>query len=165
MDHVSHPRGPSSPATCQDPKRAFRWLEAAFGFAPSMALLDPAGHPAHAERGFGEHVLRAGGEWSENHASPAVPGGRNTRSVHLQLARGEGIDAHCARAREAGAKILQAPETQFYGDRTDRARDFEGHIWTFGVTVRDMTAVGRKPRGCVRLSGCRPSRRRRPVSD
>jgi hypothetical protein len=31
-----------------------------------------------------------------------------------------------------------APETQFYGDRTFRARDLEGHIWTFGQTVQEM---------------------------
>ena len=57
----------------------------------------------------------------------------------MQLAEGEDIDAHCAHARKAGAKIAQEPETQFYGDRTYRAKDPEGHIWTFGVTVRKMT--------------------------
>ena len=32
-------------------------------------------------------------------------------------------------------EILAEPETQFYGDRTYRARDPEGHIWTFAQTV------------------------------
>ena len=40
------------------------------------------------------------------------------------------------RARAAGAVILAEPEDQFYGDRTYRARDPEGHVWTFGQTVR-----------------------------
>ena len=44
--------------------------------------------------------------------------------------------------RAAGAEILQRPETQFYGDRTYRARDPEGHIWTFGQTVQDHDARG-----------------------
>jgi uncharacterized glyoxalase superfamily protein PhnB len=57
----------------------------------------------------------------------------------VQLAQGEDIDAHCERARAAGADILQEPQTQFYGDRTYRARDPEGHIWTFGVTETEMT--------------------------
>ena len=43
-------------------------------------------------------------------------------------------------ARAAGAKIIAEPETQFYGDRTYRAKDPEGHIWTFGVTVAVKTA-------------------------
>ena len=48
------------------------------------------------------------------------------------------IDRHCAHAREAGAEILTEPETQFYGDRSYRARDPEGHIWTFGQTVQQV---------------------------
>jgi len=32
--------------------------------------------------------------------------------------------------------ILQEPTDQLYGDRTYRARDPEGHVWTFGQTVR-----------------------------
>ena len=46
--------------------------------------------------------------------------------------------ARRVRARKAGAEILQAPETQFYGDRTYRARDPEGHIWTFAQTVEEI---------------------------
>ena len=30
------------------------------------------------------------------------------------------------------------PEDQFYGDRSYRARDLEGHIWTFGQTVAEI---------------------------
>jgi hypothetical protein len=30
------------------------------------------------------------------------------------------------------------PEDQFYGDRSYRAVDLEGHIWTFGQTMRDV---------------------------
>jgi uncharacterized glyoxalase superfamily protein PhnB len=57
--------------------------------------------------------------------------------VHVHLS--EGIDEHCARAKAAGAEIIADLETQFYGDRTYRARDPEGYIWTFGVTVQRMT--------------------------
>jgi uncharacterized glyoxalase superfamily protein PhnB len=49
------------------------------------------------------------------------------------------IDAHCAHARAAGAEIMMEPETQFYGDRSYRARDPEGHVWTFGQTVETLT--------------------------
>jgi hypothetical protein len=30
------------------------------------------------------------------------------------------------------------PENQFYGDRSYRARDIEGHIWTFAQTVEQI---------------------------
>lgn len=48
----------------------------------------------------------------------------------------DGLDARCERARAVGAAILQEPTDQFYGDRTCRLRDPEGHVWNFGQTVR-----------------------------
>ncbi|WP_321798116.1 VOC family protein [Caballeronia sp. J97] len=133
-------KGLSSALSYQDPKVAFRWLEAAFGFEPMFVLLDADEHLAHAEMSYGDSVVMIGTEWSEDHKSPRSVGGKNTQSVHVQLPEGEDIDAHCAHARAAGAAIIAEPQTQFYGDRTYRAKDPEGHIWTFGVTVQRMTA-------------------------
>jgi uncharacterized glyoxalase superfamily protein PhnB len=61
----------------------------------------------------------------------------NTQSVHVLLPGG--LDEHCERARAAGAVIAAEPEDQFYGDRTYRAVDPEGHGWTFAARVRDVT--------------------------
>jgi uncharacterized glyoxalase superfamily protein PhnB len=131
------PQGLSSAVCYQDPKAAFHWLEEAFGFEPLMVLVDKDGALAHSEMRFGHSVVMVGSEWTEKHRSPKSIGGLNTQTVHVQL--DTDIDAHCERARQAGATILQEPETQFYGDRTYRASDPEGHIWTFGQTVQKMT--------------------------
>ena len=69
--------------------------------------------------------------------SPASVGGANTSYVHVQLTGG--LDEHCERARAAGAVIAMEPEDQFYGDRTYRAVDPEGHRWAFSQHVRDVT--------------------------
>lgn len=42
-------------------------------------------------------------------------------------------DAHCARARAAGAEILEAPLDRDYGSREYVARDPGGHLWDFGT--------------------------------
>ena len=139
MADSHRPQGLSSALSYQDPKAAFRWLEEAFGFEPQLVILDADGHLAHSEMVYGHSVVMVGSEWSAEHKSPKSLGGQNTQSVHVQLAEGEDIDAHCERARGAGALILQEPQTQFYGDRTYRAKDPEGHIWTIGVTVRRTT--------------------------
>ncbi len=139
MSTDQRPKGLSSALSYQDAKAAIRWLETAFGFEPLFVILDDAGNLAHSEMGYGDSIVMVGNEWSDDHKSPRSLGGRNTQSVHVQLAPGEDIDAHCEHARAAGAEILQAPATQFYGDRTYRARDPEGHIWTFGVTVETLT--------------------------
>ena len=86
--------------------------------------------------------MAAASSWSAangraDHKSPASIGRKCTQTVHIHM--DENIDRHCERARAAGAEILAEPETQFYGDRTYRARDPEGHIWTFGQTVQAMT--------------------------
>lgn len=139
MTNFHRTKGLSSAVSYQDPKAAFRWLEAAFGFEPLFVIIDGDGNLAHSEMSYGNSVVMVGGEWSEDHKSPRSVGGKNTQSVHVQLARGEDVDAHCAHARAMGATILQEPQTQFYGDRTYRAADPEGHIWTFGVTVKELT--------------------------
>jgi uncharacterized glyoxalase superfamily protein PhnB len=138
MAELYRPKGLSSAVCYVDPKAAFRWLEEAFGFEPLFVILDENENLAHSEMTYGDSVVMVGSEWSENHRSPQNLAGKNTQTVHVQLARGEDIDAHCARAKAAGAEILQTPDTQFYGDRTYRARDPEGHIWTFGVTVSEV---------------------------
>ena len=140
---TDHPRskGLSSAVCYQDSKAAFRWLEEAFGFEPVFVLLDEQGSLAHSEMEYGNSTIMIGNEWSDDHRSPANLGGKNTQTVHVQLGRGEDIDAHCATARAAGAVVIAEPETQFYGDRTYRAKDMEGHIWTFGVTVADKSAA------------------------
>ena len=132
------PRPPFSPAlSYRDPGAAFRWLETAFGFEPLMVISDDKGEPVHMEMSHGDGVVMIGSEWTEDHKSPASVGGRNTQTVHVHLAAD--IDGHCERARAAGAVILMEPEDQFYGDRSYRARDPEGHMWTFSQTVHEMT--------------------------
>lgn len=119
------------------PWAALDWLEKAFGFERSMVITGTDGNLGHSEMRFGDGLVYVGSEWADYTASPASAGGKNTQSIHVQLK--DGIDAHCARARAAGAVILQEPADQFYGDRTYRARDPEGHVWIFGQAVRDVS--------------------------
>jgi uncharacterized glyoxalase superfamily protein PhnB len=121
----------------QDPRAALAWLEKAFGFEVFMLIEDGDGGIAHSEMRFGDAVVMIGREWTEDHKSPKSIGGRNTQSVHISVE--SDIDAHCERARAAGAEVLMEPETQFYGDRTYRCRDPEGHFWTVGQTVKEVS--------------------------
>lgn len=121
----------------RDPKAALKFLEAAFGFDLVMLIEDAEGNLAHSEMKFGDSLIMVGTEWTAQHKSPASIDGFNTQTVHIHL---EGdIDAHCERARGAGAEILMEPADQFYGDRTYRCRDPEGHFWTVGAPVRTVT--------------------------
>ncbi|MDE2488861.1 MAG: VOC family protein [Alphaproteobacteria bacterium] len=129
----------------RDPRAAIAWLERAFGFELHMLIEGPEGRLLHVEMRLGESLLMVGQEWTENHRSPASLGGKNTQSVHIQLT--SDLDAHCARARAAGAEILVEPATQPYGDRTYHCRDLEGHVWTVGQTVQEMTRADHEASG------------------
>lgn len=139
MDNSEPRPSISSALSYKDPKGALRWLEQAFGFEPSMVILGPNDELVHSEMRFGDGTIMVGSEWSPMHKSPANIGGLNTQTVHVQL--NEDVDGHCERARKAGATIAMEPTTQFYGDRTYRAVDPEGHIWSFGQTVQRMTSA------------------------
>ncbi len=124
----------------RDPKAALAWLERAFGFELSMLIEDPDGNAGgmHAEMSVGGRGrIMIGGEWADWVKSPASVGGANTCNIHVSLL--DGIDAHCAQARAAGADIIAQPSDQFYGDRTYRARDPEGHVWSFAQKVRQVS--------------------------
>jgi uncharacterized glyoxalase superfamily protein PhnB len=114
----------------KDPERSLEWLEEAFGFRTTMLIKDKDGSLVHSEMRFGDGLIYVGAEWADHTASPRSTGGKITQSTHVRLS--EGVDAHCERARAAGAEILREPEDQFYGDRVYTARDIEGHVWTFG---------------------------------
>ena len=57
----------------------------------------------------------------------------------------ESLDKHFRQAKESGAKILEEPQDQFYGDRRYATEDPEGHHWFFAQHVRDVAPEDMKP--------------------
>jgi uncharacterized glyoxalase superfamily protein PhnB len=124
----------------RDAKAALDWLTRAFDFEITMAIDGPDGDATqgHYEMGYeGLGRIMIGGEWNEWTRSPASGDGHVNSTTHVQVAHD--IDAHCERARAAGATVLVEPSDQFYGDRVYRCVDLEGHHWTFAMHVRDVT--------------------------
>ncbi len=123
----------------KDPIAAMKWLERAFGLETTTLLTDAQGNVGHAEMEFRGCSVSIGGEFGGpllggvQMKSPQNLGGSGSQFLRVELA--EGIDEHCERARAAGARIAAEPETQFYGARTYRALDLEGHVWNFNQTV------------------------------
>jgi uncharacterized glyoxalase superfamily protein PhnB len=148
---MNDPKSAITPvAFYREPMAALRWLEAAFGFETRLLLTDADGKVGHAEMSFRNCNIGIGGEWEGPQLgggrmrSPASLEGIGTQFMRLDLP-GD-LDAHCERARAAGAVITQEPEDQFYGARTYRARDPEGHIWNFSqegqaASSEEMTAA------------------------
>jgi uncharacterized glyoxalase superfamily protein PhnB len=135
----------------KDPMAALAWLEKAFGFERVMVITDKDGNLAHSEMRFAGGLIMVGSEWTDYVASPASAGGRNTQSIHVHLE--DGIDAHCERAKAAGAVIVRELENQFYGDRTYSARDVEGHVWSFGQNLHHVSREDAEKASGLKIEG------------
>jgi uncharacterized glyoxalase superfamily protein PhnB len=127
-----------------DAARAIDWLCEAFGFEVRMKVEGADGQIEHSELVFGEGLVMVGEcrpdkvEKMPYMRTPAEVGGGNTQNLMVYV---DDVEAHCARARKAGAKITKEPETTDYGEDywTDRGyacEDIGGHNWWFYQRLR-----------------------------
>jgi uncharacterized glyoxalase superfamily protein PhnB len=139
----------SSSALCYErAAEALDWLIRAFGFEVRLKVPGENGSVVHAELVFGEAVFMVGDlkpDKYPNRRAPTQAGGLNTQSIMVYV---DDIDAHCARARAAGASIVTEPTTTDYGEQywTDRGYecvDLGGHHWFFAERIRTSPAESR----------------------
>lgn len=113
----------------EDARAAVAQLEEAFGFRRLALYEADDGTVMHAELSYGNGAVMLGSKGREGVFSEAM---RGTGPVGTYVVV-QDVDAHCARAREAGAEILMEPTDQEYGARDYMARDLEGNVWSFGT--------------------------------
>lgn len=113
---------------------AIDWLASAFGFVERMRIPGPGGKTAHAEMRLADGVIMMGCPGPDYQNPKRL--GHVTQNLYVYV---DDVDAHFERARKAGAKILEEPKDQFYGDRRYGAVDPEGHNWYFVQHVRDVS--------------------------
>lgn len=132
----------SSAVYYEDAAKAIDWLSQAFGFEVRLKVEGEGGRIEHSELEFGEGLIMVGSTGGRPDRtfckSPRLLGGANTQGLCLCV---DDVDAHCARARAAGADITMEPEVHDYGeeywaDRVYEAVDPEGHHWFFMERVR-----------------------------
>ena len=129
----------------QDAAKAIDWLCKAFDFQVRLKVEADDGSVLHSEVTYGEGLIMVSDSkrsaekpaWGYR-KSPGEAGGANTQSLMVYV---DDVEAHCRRAREAGAKIVTEPETHDYGEEywTDRgyeAEDAGGHHWWFFQRLR-----------------------------
>lgn len=118
----------------EDAGAALDWLVSAFGFRERMRMPGPDGAVMHAEAELDDAVVLMGCPGPEY---------RNPKSTgvvsQVVLIYVDEVEAHCARAVAAGARVVAELEDKFYGDRSYTAEDPEGHQWTFAQHVRDVS--------------------------
>jgi uncharacterized glyoxalase superfamily protein PhnB len=111
-----------------DVREAVAWLSAAFGFVERLQI----GENHRSQLRVGEGAVIAADVRHEQRPP------REGEVTHSVVVRVDDVDAHCARARAHGARILMEPTDFEYGERQYAAADPAGHRWTFSETLDDV---------------------------
>ena len=114
-----------------DVGQAVDWLCGAFGFVERLRVPGPGGAIFHAQLNVGDGAImmgRRGGPFTS-------PRSGINQYVHVTV---DDVDRHCDRAKAFGAKILNGPANQPFGERQYTAEDLAGHWWTFSQHVADV---------------------------
>lgn len=121
----------------RDARSAIAFLDKAFGFRLDVCYPETGERVEHAELRYGNGAVMVGSV-REGAEGPTVP----APAPQALFVVVDDPDAHCERARAAGAEIAMEPTDQDYGSREYVAKDTEGNIWGFGTYWRD--AAGRE---------------------
>lgn len=134
----------SSAVYYEDGGAAIDWLCRAFGFEVRLRIEGEDGRIEHSELEYGEGLIMVGEprDTVASSRSPRQAGGANTQNLFMYV---DDVEAHCRRARDAGAVIVSEPTTHDYGedywaDRTYGCVDIGGHHWWFAERLRSPAA-------------------------
>jgi uncharacterized glyoxalase superfamily protein PhnB len=111
-----------------DVREAVAWLCTAFGFVERVQI----GENHRSQLKFGDGAVIVGDVRHERR--PPRPG----EVTHSVMVRVDDVDAHLARAKAHGARIIMEPIDFEYGERQYSAEDLAGHQWTFSETLDDV---------------------------
>lgn len=110
---------------------AIDFYERVFGAVEKMRMEDGA-RIGHAELRIGKSAIMLADAYPENRLlGPRELGGSPVRL----LVETRDVDAVAARAAAAGAKVLQPPTDQPYGERNTKLEDPFGHVWIFSAPI------------------------------
>jgi uncharacterized glyoxalase superfamily protein PhnB len=134
---------------------AIAFYEKAFGAVEMHRMACPqTGMILHAALKVGDGLVFLSEEFPQcGNLGPRALGGTPV-TIHLHL---PDVDATFARAVEAGATSLMAPENQFWGDRFAKIEDPFGHRWSLATTVETLTPEQMRERMVEAMAAMAPA--------
>ncbi len=113
----------------QNLSEAIDWLTRAFRFQEHYRYGDG---PSGAQMWAGKAAIQV--RQAHNGQSSPRQLGYGTQSLTVFV---DDVDIHYARAKAAGAKILEEPHETEYGEYQYAAEDLDGHHWLFSRHAKD----------------------------
>jgi PhnB protein len=109
--------------------QAIDWYKKVLGAKQRLRMDMPGGMVAHCELGFGDAVLMLGSAMPPQNLAK-----RACLSIYVK-----DCDAIYKAALSAGARSIQEPADQFYGDRSARFEDPFGNEWAAMTHIKDVS--------------------------
>ena len=106
------------------------FLRGTFDVEDPMRMPRPDGKVGHAEVRVGDSVIMLADSGGPTNAEATTT---------MLVVYVEDCDKLYAKALEAGGESIQAPEDQFYGDRSAAVKDRLGNRWFFHTHVEDVS--------------------------
>jgi PhnB protein len=128
---------------CRDAAAEIDFCKATFGAVEMVRRPGPDGTVAHAALTIGGAMIMIEAEWPTLASRAPHPDGSSPVVIYVYV---EDVDTVMERAVAAGAKVLLAVKSQFWGDRTGRIVDPSGHVWTISTRVEETSSAERQER-------------------
>jgi uncharacterized glyoxalase superfamily protein PhnB len=113
----------------RDAAKMIDWLCRAFGFTVRVRYGE-GDDVKHAELALGSSMIMIGHTRDDAYGRMVGAPGGGGRSTYIAV---DDTDAAFARAKAAGATILEEPVDRDYGSRDFICADPEGNVWSFGT--------------------------------
>ena len=134
---------------CKDVSAEIEFCIRIFGAVEAWRRPGPDGNVAHGVVTINGAMVMIECEWPSLTSRSPQPDGSSPVIVYVYV---KDVDSAADEAVAAGGKILLPPKDQFWGDRTARIMDPQGHVWTISSRIEETTESERKERWDKKLN-------------
>lgn len=117
---------------CKDVSAEMDFCKTTFNALEVVRRPGPDGKAAHAALTIHGAMIMIESEWPTLSSRSPQADGSSSVIIYVYV---EDVDSTIEKALSAGAKILLTAKDQFWGDRTARILDSEGHVWTISSRI------------------------------
>jgi PhnB protein len=135
---------------CRDVSTEIDFCKTTFNALEGVLRPGPDGKAAHAALTINGAMIMIECEWPTLSSRSPQADGSSPVIIYVYV---EDVDSAIEKAVAAGAKILLPAKDQFWGDRTGRIMDPEGHVWTISSRIEETSSSEREDRWSKILNG------------
>ena len=128
---------------CRDVSAEIEFCKSTFDALEVVSRPGPDGKVAHAAMTINRAMIMIECEWPTLSSRAPQANGSSPVVIYVYV---ENVDSTMEKAIAAGARILIPAKDQFWGDRTGRIMDPQGHVWTISSRVEETTKAEREDR-------------------